>query len=118
MTEKTYNLQIVEVNHTDNAFYTLGGAGWTTEAGRAANLASIPPFEHDCDAADRCYILDILDPTDGWSIVDDREISAETARTLLGVESFDELREAEKAMLDELVSASRAPVQENRRTEP
>ena len=95
---KTYNIAIVEANHTQNEFYTLGGAGWQTEAERDAELARIPAFEHDCAAAERCYIVDILDPADGWSIVGDREISEETAHVLLGVEDFEALREQERAI--------------------
>jgi hypothetical protein len=96
----TYLLQITEANHTENQFFTLGGAGFDTEAERQANLATIPAFEHDCDAGDRCYILDILDPDDEFSVVDDFEISESTAHRLLGVEDFEPLRAQERALFE------------------
>lgn len=96
----TYLLQVTEANHTENQFYTLGGAGFDTESERRENLEGIAAYDHDCDADDKCYILDILDPEDGFSIIDDREISAKTAHELLGVEDFEPLREKERALWD------------------
>ena len=96
----SYLLQITEANRTENQFFTLGGAGFDTEAERQANLATIPAYDHDCDANDRCYMLDILDPDDDFSIVDEREISEATARALLGTDDFEPLREQERMMWD------------------
>lgn len=101
-------LQIVEANHVDDQFYTLGGAGFETAAERAENLMQIPAFEHDCDADDRCYILDFLD--EEMSITDDREISAQTAMELLGVDDLGPLRESEKQMVN-LVIADTKPTE-------
>jgi hypothetical protein len=96
----TYLLQITEANHTENQFFTLGGAGFDTEAERQANLATIPAHDHDCAANDRCYMLDILDPEDEFSVVNEFEISEATAHTLLGVEDFEPIRVRERAMWD------------------
>lgn len=101
-----YLLQITEANHGENEFYMLGGAGFNTEKERQANLATIPRFIHDCAQDDRCYVLDILDPADDFSVIDDFEISAETAHTLLGVDDFEPLREQERKMRDSAWLAS------------
>lgn len=78
--ERVYCLQVVEANHADNAFYVLGGAGWLTASERDIQFARIPSAVNDDDA--KCwYILDVLDP-DG--IIDDKTISADAARALLG----------------------------------
>jgi len=96
-------LQVTEVNHTDNAFYMLGGAGFKTQRERSANLATIPLFEHDCENADVCYVLDVLD-ADG-NLDDDREISRETAAALIGTNDFGPIREAYKRDLEAMLYA-------------
>lgn len=97
-----WGLQITEANHADNAFWTLGGIIVDTKRERDAEFVRIPAFEHDCDNDDRCYILDVLD-NDG-SIVSDKEISADTARTLLGVDDLGPLREQDKAIVNALLA--------------
>lgn len=94
-------LQITEANHDEGEFFVLGGAGFESEAARAANLATIPELKHDCQdpSISRCYTVDILDPADGWSIVDNVEVSEATAHALLGVADFEPLRQSERTML-------------------
>jgi len=102
-------LQITEANHDENEFFTLGGAGFDTEAERAANLSRIPRIDpsHSCEdpAVPRCYIVDVLDP-DGFSIVDNIEVSEQTAHELLGVDDFEPLRAGERAMFAALAAVS------------
>jgi len=100
-----WGLQITEANHADNVFWTLGGIIVDTKRERDAEFKRIQAFDHDCDHDDRCYMLDVLDK-DG-SIVDDKEISAETARILLGVDDLGPLREQDKAMIEGMLATAR-----------
>lgn len=98
----TWSLAVTEANHRDDAFYELGAAGFTSEAEMRANLSTIPVHRHHCDADDACYILDIWD---GDGLIDDQEISAETAMTILGVDDLTPLREDAKERIAALVAA-------------
>lgn len=100
-----YGLQITEANHADDRFYTLGGILVDSKRERDAELAKIPAFDHDCAGDDRCYILDILE-RDGFSVADDREISAETAAILLGTDDFERLREQDRQRWDAVLASS------------
>ncbi|GAA1992611.1 hypothetical protein GCM10009718_32900 [Isoptericola halotolerans] len=95
----TYCLQITEANHDEDQFFTLGGAGWDSAHDRQVAIDSIPRLEHDCEdpTVRRCYIVDVLDPVDQFTIDDNFEIDEATAHTLLGVEDFEPLRERERA---------------------
>jgi len=103
-------LQIVEANHDENEFYTLGGAGFRTEAERTANLATIPVCDHNCADDNRCYFLDVLDPADDFSVLEEREISESTVKTLLGVTDLEPLRRQERELLDAEIAAHRESV--------
>ena len=101
-TEQVFCVRITEANHAENEFFTLGGAGFPTEAERQASIDAIPKIGpgHDCrdPAVQRCYIVDVLDPGDQFTVIDDFEITEETAHALLGVENFDPLRDRERAL--------------------
>lgn len=102
---KTYYLEITEANHTDNQFYTLGGAGWDTATERNEQYKSIPTYGHDCDNDDKCYFLDVVQPN--GDRIKEKEISAATAMTLLGVSDLTPLRENAIADLEaEIARAS------------
>jgi hypothetical protein len=87
-------MQVVEANHADNAFYTLGGAGFLTEAETLARFKEIPEGpEPDPNSDEPTYMLDLLDED---AAIDDKRITAATARQLLGAD-LNELREKAKA---------------------
>lgn len=93
-----YCLQVTEANHTDNAFWNLGGAGWLTAEERDAEFARIPAHVNDEDA--KCwYILDVLDPE---GIVNEKSISVETARALIGCSIEWRRRVAKRNLADEI----------------
>lgn len=106
----TYLLQIVEANHDENEFYTLGGAGFRTEAERTANLTTIPVCDHNCDDDNRCYFLDVLDPADDFSVLEELEISEDTAKTLLGVSDLEPVRNQERELLAAEIAAHASKV--------
>jgi hypothetical protein len=87
-------MQVTEAHHEDDAFYQLGGAGFRTEAETLARFKAVPENKKpDPDNDEPTYVLDLLDED---SIVDDKRITAATARRLLG-EDLDTLREKAKA---------------------
>jgi len=86
---KTYYLEITEANHTDNQFYTLGGAGWDTGRERNDAYKAVLEFTHDCDNDDKCYLLDVLNEE---GRIKEKEISPESVVFLLG-EPIDVLRQ-------------------------
>lgn len=85
----TYALQVTEADRDENEFRTLGGAAWVTRSERDTALASIPEGPSEPAVGTLSWIVDVLD---GDDIVGDRSIDEETAKTLLGVRSLDELR--------------------------
>lgn len=95
-----YGLQITEANHDEDEFFTLGGAIFDTAEERQASIDALPRFVHDCadPSVRRCYTVDVLDE-DGWSIVDNIEVSETTAQELLGTSDFEPMRQAERAAL-------------------
>ncbi|MFE6967087.1 hypothetical protein ACFVAJ_18385 [Agromyces sp. NPDC057679] len=103
-----HTINIVEANHDDNEFYTLGTAVFDDEVHRDANLAKIPPHDHDCDESSRCYLLDIIDPEDGWSVLNNIEISEDTAKLLLGTQDLEPLRELDRALVRSVIAAADA----------
>lgn len=102
-------VQLVEANHVENEFFTLGGAGFTTERDRATNFAAISRdlTGHDCVTADRCYLVELLAPHDGFTVDDALEVSEATAHALLGVDDFEPLRQAERRTFTAAFEASR-----------
>lgn len=98
-------LVITEANRLEDRFYRLGGAAWDTEAECLAELAKIPATSHNCDDMALCYILDICNE-DG-SIEDDQEISEATAKALLGVSDFQELRDLDRKRVAAEIAAHR-----------
>jgi len=94
---KTYYLEITEANHTDNQFYSLGGAGWGTGRQRNENYKAVLEFKHDCDNDDKCYLLDVVQ--DDGTIIKEKEISPESVVFLLG-EPIDVLRQRAIELLD------------------
>lgn len=101
----TYLLQLTEANHDENEFFTLGGAGFLTETDRQASIdrikASVDLTGHDCEDPEvhRCYLIDVLDPADQFTQIDNFEIDEDTAHEVLGVADFEPLRERERAGL-------------------
>ncbi|ROR97827.1 hypothetical protein EDD28_2436 [Salana multivorans] len=95
-----YGLQITEANHDENEFFTLGGAIFDTAEERQASIDALPRFVHDCadESVRRCYTVDVLNE-DGWSIVDNIEVSETTAQELLGTSDFEPMRQSERAAL-------------------
>lgn len=104
-TQQMFLLQLTEANHDDNEFYTLGGAGFLSEAERQASIdrikASADLTGHDCEDPDvhRCYLIDVLDPADQFTQLDNFEIDETTAHEVLGVDDFGPIRERERAGL-------------------
>lgn len=105
----TYLLQLTEANHDEGEFFTLGGAGFLTETDRQASIARIKArvdlTGHDCHNPDvhRCYLIDVLDPADQFTQVDNFEIDEDTAHHVLGLDDFEPLRERERALLGAVV---------------
>lgn len=95
----TYPLRLAETNHTESEIFELGYAAYPSQDTRLDFLSAMNPPEpsHNCMTADHCYSIDVLD-TDGWTILDSIEVSAETAHTLLGLHDFEPLRRRERAM--------------------
>lgn len=104
-----YLLQLVEANHVENEFFTLGGAGFTNDADRATNVAAISRDlnDHDCETADCCYLVQVLDPRDEFTVDNEFEVSGPTAHALLGVDDFEPLRQAERRALAAIYEVSR-----------
>lgn len=109
MTAEAKYLQVVEANHEENAFHVLGGAGFTTHAETMASFNSAPTAQKQApDDMRPGYVLDVLD--DDLNVIDDKRISAATARELLGAD-LDTLREkakAEEAVVQERIAADSA----------
>lgn len=103
MTATAKYLQIVEANHREDAFHTLGGAGFDTPEGALASFRAAPTApEQEPGDMNPGYVLDVLD--DDLNVIDDKRISAATARALLGAD-LDTLRE--KAKADEAIVQDR-----------
>lgn len=85
-------IQITEADHGSDAFHTLGGAGFRTEAETRRNWDSIPSTPHEEGSAFD-YMADLLD-NDGQTILEDKPISAATATRLLGRPLEEARREA------------------------
>jgi hypothetical protein len=100
-------LQVTEANHVENEFFTLGGAGFLTKRERTANIATISRDlgDHVCDESDRCYMLDVLDHRDGFSLEDEFEISEATAHVLLGEPDFEPTRQRERELIAAAVAS-------------
>lgn len=94
---KTYYLEITEAHHTDNQFYTLGGAGWDTARERNDAYKAVPAYKHDCANDDKCYFLDVLNEE---GRIKEKEISPESVRILMG-ESIETMREQAIKFLEE-----------------
>lgn len=103
-----YLLRLTEANHGENEFFELGGAGFSTEAERAASIAGIPRDlgDHDCQTALCCYLVDVLSPEDDFSITDSFEVTEAIAHELLGVEDFEPLRARERGLLAAVANAA------------
>ena len=94
----SYLLQVTEANHDENAFYTLGGAGWGSAEERDEEFAAIPAYTHDCDNDNKCYLVDVIEPN--GDLLDSKEISVGQAHVLLGITDFEPAREEERKMWD------------------
>ena len=101
-------LQVTEANHTRDEFYTLGGAGFESEAERAEEIAKLPRDlgPHSCETGNRCYLVDVLDGEDGFSVLESIEVTEETAHALLGIEDFEPIRQAQDAAVAGLLAES------------
>ena len=75
-------IQITEADHAANAFHTLGGAGFLSNKETLEHWKAIPTHPHD-ETADFNHTADLLD-ADGFTIVEEKPISAATAAQLLG----------------------------------
>lgn len=106
-----YLLQLTEANHDDNEFYALGGAGFLTQAERQASIDRIRAASdltgHSCQDPDvhHCYVIDVLDPADQFTVVDNFEIDEQTAHDVLGVADFEPLRTRERTALAAVADA-------------
>ena len=99
--DKDWFLQVTEVNHLDNAFYTLGGSGWDSEAEARSEYARILSIPWVSETADLEYSLDLLDASQ--SLIDNKAITRDTAASLLGGD-FEAARKAGRDEVAALVS--------------
>lgn len=99
-TTKMFCLQLTEANHDENKFFTLGGAGFLSEAERQASIDRIKAATdltgHDCQDPEvhHCYLIDVL--ADNGDHLDNFEIDEATAYDVLGVDDFEPMRQLER----------------------
>lgn len=86
---KDYEIRLTFVDDLKEGFTKIGAAAWPTKDEQAHRWAAIPALAPGDDSD---FIAELIDD-DGWTIAEEKRVSAETCEALMG-ESIQRLIEA------------------------